>query len=88
VVRAGVQVLADAGADQRGTGRDDRRDELVAAAACQVAVSEAEPPPNPARSMARAYSPGSSPIRAGGGIQIPVRPSAWRSSPIVVMVFL
>lgn len=32
--------------------------------------------PNPACSTARAYSAGSRPMRAGGGIQIPVRPSA------------
>ena len=47
------------------------------------------PPPtqadvNPARSMAAAVDAGSTPIRSGGGIQIPTRPSRERSSSVVM----
>src|ERR1700729_2482391 len=42
----------------------------------------------PAASISRAYCAGSSPVPAGGGIQIPTGPSTRRSSSVVSMILL
>ena len=51
------------------------------------------PPPihadvNPDRSSAAAVAAGSTPVRSGGGIQIPTRPSRERSSSVVMLTVI